>query len=74
MNMNTTVDNIYNAYDWLRKMDTVAQKMGVRLMYDSPLASQILQSSHMKSAVQGSALMDYNPGMHDCSNSPLNSL
>ncbi len=60
--MNVTVDNIHEAHRWLSAMDSTALKMGVQVMWDSPLACQIIQSAEFKSGVQGSALMDYNPG------------
>jgi len=74
MNMNATVDNVKLAHLWLKSMDEAALEMGISVMWDSPLASQILQSTEMKSAEQGSSMMDYNPGNSQWQNGYVNLL
>lgn len=54
MSMNVTMQTVDKAHQWLTAMNTAALKLGVNLMYDSPIACEILQSAEFQAAQQGS--------------------
>jgi len=43
-------------------MNAAGEQLKISLMYDSPLASEIILSTQMRAATQGSAMQDYQPG------------
>lgn len=57
MSMNVTIETVDKAHQWLSAMNTAALKLGVNVMYDSPISCEILQSAEFQSAQQGSGTL-----------------
>lgn len=51
--LNATQNNVNFAEKWLAALDDAASEVGVFTMWDSPICSQIVESSRRRSALQG---------------------